>query len=71
MLMITCVTPAYAVQVIVPDVLTTKVSATNETITPFAGNIICRHRYYNGVYQYRRWNATRGYWVDPDWIDVT
>ncbi len=20
--------------------------------------------------QYRRWNATRGYWVDPHWIDL-
>lgn len=21
--------------------------------------------------QYRRWNATHGYWVDPYWIDLT
>ncbi len=20
--------------------------------------------------QYRRWNATRGYWVDPEWITL-
>ena len=26
-------------------------------------------RTHNGVKQYRRWNATRKYWVDPDWID--
>lgn len=24
----------------------------------------------NGTIQKRRWNETRGYWVDPDWIDV-
>lgn len=24
----------------------------------------------DGGYQYRRWNATRGYWVDPYWIDI-
>ncbi len=24
----------------------------------------------DGTIQKRRWNATRGYWVDPDWIDV-
>ena len=25
----------------------------------------------DGTIQKRRWNATRGYWVDPHWIDVT
>lgn len=29
-----------------------------------------KYRYYNGILQYRRWNATRGVWVDPYWIDV-
>lgn len=24
----------------------------------------------DGTIQKRRWNATRGYWVDPHWIDV-
>lgn len=24
----------------------------------------------DGKLQYRRWNATRGYWVDPYWIDL-
>ena len=27
-------------------------------------------RLYDGVLQYRRWNETQGYWVDPDWINV-
>lgn len=29
-----------------------------------------RFRTYNGVNQYRRWNATQNRWVDPDWINV-
>lgn len=28
------------------------------------------YREYKGRLQYRRWNSTRGYWVDPDWIYV-
>lgn len=24
----------------------------------------------DGRIQYRRWNATRGYWMDPCWIDL-
>lgn len=24
----------------------------------------------SGGLQYRRWNATHGYWVDPYWIDI-
>ena len=32
--------------------------------------IVYKFRIYNGKQQYRRWNETRGYWVDPYWIDV-
>ena len=39
-------------------------------ITPYADVIVVKVRYYNGKYQYRRWNETRGYWVDPEWIDM-
>ena len=38
-------------------------------IMPLADVIVIRTRTYNGVRQYRRWNKTRMYWVDPDWID--
>lgn len=31
--------------------------------------IVKRIRVNKGVLQYRRWNETRGCWVDPDWID--
>ena len=32
--------------------------------------IVYKYRLYNGKPQYRRWNRTRGCWVDPDWIDA-
>ena len=39
-------------------------------VTPRADVIVTKYRYLNGVYQYRRWNETKGYWVDPEWINV-
>lgn len=32
--------------------------------------IVKRYRMHNDIVQYRRWNETRGCWVDPDWIDL-
>lgn len=29
-----------------------------------------KYRVHNGVPQYRRWNATKGKWVDPYWINI-
>lgn len=40
------------------------------TIQPRADVIEIKYRSYHGVLQYRRWNATYGYWVDPDWINL-
>ena len=37
---------------------------------PCADVIVYKFRLYNGKQQYRRWNETRGYWVDPYWIDM-
>ena len=39
-------------------------------IMPMADVIEVKFRFYNGVLQYRRWNATQGYWVDPYWINA-
>ena len=39
------------------------------TIMPCADVIVYKYRFESGKYQYRRWNETRGYWVDPYWID--
>ncbi len=39
-------------------------------IMPLADVIVVKNRIYQGRYQFRRWNETRGYWVDPYWIDL-
>lgn len=39
------------------------------TPMPRADKYLYYYRIYNGVYQYRIWNATDGYWV-TDWISV-
>lgn len=50
--------------------VTVEASETAE-IEPKADVIYWRYRTLaDGTIQRRRWNATRGYWVDPDWIDV-
>lgn len=50
--------------------MTEKISAEQIVITPYADVIVKKYRDYNGVIQYRRWNETRGYWVDPYWISI-
>ncbi len=42
--------------------------STNTSIEPRADVIVTKVRVINGVVQYRRWNETRGVWVDDDWI---
>ena len=40
-------------------------------ITPRADVIYWRYRTLSdGTIQKRRWNETKGYWVDPHWINV-
>ena len=39
-------------------------------ILPYADVIVYKYRLLDGKQQYRRWNQTRGYWVDPYWIDL-
>lgn len=55
-------TPAFASEVIVEN--------ETSTVMPCADVIVYKYRISNGVYQYRRWNQTQGYWVDPEWIDM-
>lgn len=45
-------------------------SSSDGEISPRADVIVTKYRINNGVYQYRRWNETRGYWVDSDWINI-
>lgn len=45
-------------------------TVTISEISPRADVIVVKFRIYNGVLQYRRWNETWGYWVDPYWKNV-
>lgn len=57
--------PAYAAEVGVPET-----SESESVIEPRADVIVVKYRVNNGVYQFRRWNETQGYWVDPYWMDL-
>ena len=57
--------PANAAEVEVPET-----SESESVIEPRADVIVFKYRTYNGVYQFRRWNETQGYWVDPYWINM-
>ena len=39
-------------------------------VTPCADEIVTKFRINKDKVQYRRWNQTRGYWVDKKWIDL-
>lgn len=46
-------------------------SETGEEIEPRIKDLIeTYYRDINGHLYYRRWNATKGYWVDPYWIFI-
>ena len=66
-IMVTAVPTAYAADI--PQAPTPQ-NSSECTIMPCADVIVYKFRIYNGKQQYRRWNETRGYWVDPYWIDV-
>lgn len=45
------------------------VTTSIEQIEPRADIIENKYRLTpDGRIQYRRWNSTKGYWVDPEWI---
>lgn len=39
-------------------------------IMPYADIIETKYRLNHGKAQYRRWNSTKGCWVDPEWMDL-
>lgn len=44
---------------------------TNEFAEPRSDTIETKYRLSPaGRLEYRRWNATKGYWIDPEWRDV-
>lgn len=42
----------------------------DESISPYADDIVIYYRIYKGRRQKRRWNRTQGEWVDKAWIDL-
>lgn len=55
----------------IPAMIQMPVAVEAAEIEPRADVIYWRFRTLDdGTVQKRRWNETRGYWVDPDWIDV-
>jgi len=42
----------------------------DQGIAPYADVIVLKTRILDGKVQYRHWNETRGYWVEPDWVDL-
>ena len=57
------ITPALATSVVAaPE------AVDDGIVTPMADEFETVYRTYNGVLQYRIWNATQGYWVTP-WIN--
>ena len=46
-----------------------KDSAVKETNETRADVIVKYFRWHGNQLQYRRYNETRGYWVDPHWIN--
>ena len=45
--------------------------AMTESESPRADEIIAYYRVNNnGLLEMRRWNATRGYWIDDDWFVI-
>ena len=49
---------------------TYEIAAYDIGIVPYADSIVRKYRVKDGKLQYRRWNETKGYWVDSDWIIV-
>ncbi|MCI8855806.1 MAG: hypothetical protein HFH26_04555 [Clostridiaceae bacterium] len=62
-------TPAYAVNEV--NMMNTPSLTTEDyEVSPYADVIVLKTRIHNGKPQYRHWNETRGYWVEPDWVDM-
>lgn len=47
-----------------------KISESDVSYNVFAIQIEYKFRYNNRVRQYRRWNASYGFWIDPYWINI-
>lgn len=69
-LMITVLTPSFSANAN-DRAVSSDVCVTADTIQPRSSVIVYKFRNNNGVRQYRRWNETKGCWVDPAWINLS
>ena len=53
-----------------PQQPTETIRVADSGIQPYADVIVTKYRMYEGKLQKRRWNETRGFWVDPYWITI-
>ena len=53
-----------------PQQPTDTIRVADSGIQPYADVIVTKYRMYEGKLQKRRWNETRGFWVDPYWITI-
>ena len=65
------VAPAVSVSAaeVEPEVQTQN-EQSNIGVAPCADEIVTKFRLNKDKLQYRRWNQTRGYWVDKHWINL-
>lgn len=68
--MLTVLTPAFSANAS-DNTISANDYVTIDTIQPRSSVIVRVYRIYNGRPQYRRWNETKGCWVDPAWINLT
>lgn len=59
------IVPAYA-----KEINSVVLQEVDDEIDARADVIVTKFRNYHGILQYRRWNETRGVWVDPEWINA-
>ncbi|MCI9611983.1 MAG: hypothetical protein HFH33_08145 [Eubacterium sp.] len=64
----------FSAMLILSPALSVRAKITNDFVQSIslqrADVIVKKYRVFNGVLQYRRWNETRGYWVDKKWITM-
>lgn len=53
-----------------PPVVTDSNDSEDGEMSIMADVIVVKYRTFYGVEQYRRWNETRGYWVDSTWLNI-
>ena len=64
----------FSAMLILSPALSVRAKITNDFVQSIslqrADVIVKKYRVFNGVLQYRRWNETRGYWVNKKWITM-